>query len=184
MARYICSLSLLSLALLGGCAQGGDSEAAATAAPDAPAEALHATVKPGAGVAFSHDYEGPIRAGERGSIGLTISEAYDSGILKLEVITDDGLDVFGSSVSKTLQMSGGETHNWRISFGAVKDGVQYLRIRAVAEPDGAPAAARSYAVRIDVGDTSAASEKSSGIPVTTTADGEAVIVMEAEETIK
>jgi hypothetical protein len=141
----------------------------------------HATVKPGAAITFSHSFEGPLIAGEQGQVMLTISEAYTSGVVNVDVIVDEGLSVFGSSLSKTVQLSGGPDHTWPITFSAVQNGVQYLRVRAVTEIDGQPSSARSYAVRIDVGGSSDTSVQKATAS-TMMPDGNAVIMLEAEET--
>lgn len=186
MMKPLFFITGIAAAALAGCAQGAPAERA-DASPDAPeasekqTDQTHATVKPGAAISFSHTFEGPLTVGQEGQVMLTISEAYISGVMNVEVIVDDGLSVFGSSASKILQLSGGPDHTWPITFSAVQNGVQYLRVRAVADIDGQPSSARSYAVRIDVGDTSDASAQKAK-STTKMPDGEAVIMMEAEET--
>lgn len=187
MKPYYFMTSIAAAALIG-CAQSAPAEHAGTAniqtgdvGTKKQTKDSHATVKPGAALSFSHEFEGPLIAGEQGLVMLTISEAYTSGVLNVDVVVDEGLSVFGSSLSKTIQLSGGPDHIWPITVSAVQNGVQYLRIRAVTDIQGQPVSARSYAVRIDVGGNSDASAQKT-TPPTMMPDGDAVIMLEAEET--
>ncbi len=180
-------LALAAALLTTACAQQTASEqtgsATLEARADKPAPEMYATVKPGAAVEITHTQRAPVDPGDRGTVDLIITEGYSSGLLTLEVSGDDGISVQGASVSQSFQMADQSSHKWSINFGAEAEGIQYLRIRATATPDDGPASARSFAIQVDVGDiTKASAQKTNDATITPT--GEAVIIMEAQETIE
>ncbi len=201
MKTFTPTRPLLTLAIAlfaASCAQQSTTEGGATLAPDSQAaasttpaavadkttpEPVIATIKPGAGVTFSHKLRAPVQAGESGVVDLTIEEAYATGILKLETSGTDGLNVFGSSVSARESMADRQTHSWSLNYQAEADGVYYLNVLATVESDNQPGSARAYAIRIEVGDISKAAPDDKVTPPTQLPSGETAIIMEAEETI-
>ena len=180
-------LALAAALLTTACAQQSASEqtgpASLEARADKPTPEMLPTVKPGAAVEIAHTQRAAVGPGDRGTIDLTITESYSSGLLTLEIRGDDGISVSGASVSQTFQMADQSSHKWSVNFGAEVEGIQYLRIRATATPEDGPESGRSFAIRVDVGDiTKAASRKTT--EATITPSGEAVIIMEAQETIE
>lgn len=184
LAAPILVLSFVTAA----CAQQAGVEKAATepAAAEVSAPKLgapFATVKPGAGVSFTHTVNGNESA-RSGVVDLQVEEYYLAGSLMLEASGEDGLSVFGATRNQRVDMASGVMHAWSVNYEAEQDGVYYLNVQATAEPEGQPMSMRSYSVRIEIGDFVPGAEKARNGDVTTTADGDLIIVMEAEETIE
>ncbi len=154
---------------------------ATVAAPGAAATAHPApTIKPGAAVSFSHALRAPVEPNGAGVIELTINEEYETGAIQL-VATSDGLDLATASRSTTISMDGASQHRWDVYFDAPAGGVYYIDFAATVE-DAGGSATRSYSVAVQVGDQ-AAFAKPQADDVALDAAGNAVVIMEAEETI-
>ena len=179
------SASTLALGLIAGCAQQGVTDASVETA-DAPRVQLAApsTVKVVAAVEFSHDVTAAAGPGGTGTLTLKVIEGYAAGTLTLETYGDDALSVFGADTAKTLDMSSGDVHEWTVSYIAQADGVYYANVRATAEPVDGPTMSRAYAARLEIGDTNKAQKVEVPGILETDADGETMIIMEAEETIE
>lgn len=179
------SASMLALGLIAGCAQQGASDAPVETA-EAPLVQLPvpATVKVGAAVEFSHEVTAAAGPGGTGTLSLKVIEGYGDGTLTLETYGDDALSVFGADTTKTVDMSAGDVHEWTVSYVAQADGVYYANVRAIAAPNDGPTMARAYAARLEIGDMSKAQKVEVPGILETGADGETMIVMEAEETIE
>lgn len=179
------TVSALGLGLLAGCAQQGVSDATSEAAETRRVELpVPATVKVGAAVEFSHEVTAAAGPGGTGTLSLKVIEGYSDGTLTLETYGDDALSVFGADTAKTLDMSAGDVHEWTVSYIAQADGVYYANVRATAEPVDGPTMSRAYAARLEIGDMSKAQKAEVPGILETGADGETMIVMEAEETIE
>ncbi len=139
------------------------------------------TAKPGAALSFSHSLRAPVDPGGDGVLQLTIRENYTGGAMLLEASSQD-LKLADTSRSKSLSMDGGDTHNWDIYFDAGAGGVYYVDVTAAVDDGNGNFSSRSYSAAVQVGDE-ASFEKTSA-DVARDAEGAAVVVMEAEETIE
>ena len=162
--------------------------AASCAGADGNAENVsdikHATVKPGG--AFEFSYEISRRAGvdETGTVSLTITETYDEGTLLLEASAQGGLEIFPASSTAQFPMNGADAHVWDIFYTPQQEGVFYIDVMARGESASNLLGARTYAIRIDVGNQAAAQKPDDGRTVEMSEDGKPLIIMEAEETIE
>lgn len=188
--RPLISIALVSGFLCTACVQQTSQDEVASvevsAAAEGPAVVLDApftTVKPGAGVIFTHTVQTE-EASRRGVVDLSVEEYYDSGTLTLEASGDEGLSVFGASRTAQVDMASGAVHDWSISYEAEADGIYYINVQATAEPDSSPLSRRAYSVRLEIGDFVPGAEKGRTGNIETSANGDLIIVMEAEETIE
>lgn len=187
MMKPIKSLaaSALVLSLVAGCAQQNAAEAPTEVTETRGVKLpVPATVKVGAAVEFSHEVTAAAGPGATGTLTLKVTEGYTSGTLTLETYGDDALSVFGADTSKTLDMSTGDVHEWSVSYIAQADGVYYANVRATAEPADGPTMSRAYAARLEIGDMAKAQKAEVPGLLETNADGETLILMDAEETIE
>lgn len=141
------------------------------------------TIKPGASVSVSHENLKPIAAGETGTFMVTVNEGYPVGTLTLRATGGDGLNVFGAETTRRVDMASGTTHAWRLSYSAEADGLYYINLFATAEPEAGIETARSFAVRVEVGDWQAAKTEVEAASMTTLSTGEPAVILEAQETI-
>lgn len=162
-----------------GCAQPSASSSAVT-----ESEPKAVTGKPGPSVQFSHKLRAPVSAGETGTIDFTIDENYEGGGLWLQATGDAGLNVLNGAAPVRYEMYSISKHNWSVAFSADSDGVFYLNVLATVEPDGGAKSSRAYAVRIAVGDVSAAAPGKTNGAMSQSPEGDPEIILEAEETIK
>lgn len=142
-----------------------------------------ATVKPGAPVSFSHRISQLANPGENGRIEFSVSESYPEGTLHVATNGSDGLNVFGSAVEQRFDMADGARHTWSVSYSADNDGVYYANVMASTE-SGDAVMARAYSARVEIGDISRAEPAAKNGVASVSTEGEAEIIMEAEETIE
>lgn len=142
-----------------------------------------ATVKPGAPVSFSHSVSQLANPGENGRIEFSISESYPEGTLLVATTGSDGLNVFGGTVEQRFDMADGARHTWSVSYSADNDGIYYVNVMASTEA-GEAVMGRSYSARIEIGDILQAEPTAKNGVAAVSSEGEAEIVMEAEETIE
>lgn len=157
------------------------SPAASTAERAAPRVRLGdfpRTRKPGAAIEFSHSFEAQPELNRLTTVEITISNYYGDGTLSLLARGDDALVVYQPTASMTASMAGAREHVWRVSFEPKSEGVHYLNVFATVEGPDIPPTARTYAVRIEVGDVVSSKTAAEA------ADGEPVVIMEAEETFE
>lgn len=162
---------------------------AACVQPDAPtsvdAEDVHSvsTVKPGASLKFTHALRGTVSLDAPATVDITVDEKYSGGALWLQATGDDGLEVLSGSAPVRFDMYSVSQHKWSVRFSAHAEGVHYLNVFATVEPDGRSKSMRSYAVRVEVGGGAGGVQRKSNGAVSQSADGEAVIILDAEEEI-
>ncbi len=155
--------------------------AASCAAPETTTTAHPApSGKPGASVSFSHALRAPVAPDGDGVLELTITEQYDAGTLQITAASD-GLDLAAASRSTTLSMDGAAQHRWDVYFNAPAGGVYYIDFVVTVEDANGAGATRSYSAAIQVGDNAARAKPDA--PMALDAEGDPVVVMEAEETI-
>ncbi len=185
---HIFPIPLVSLSLLATACTKAHAPLADTASPTYKPQfaSQHVqTVKPGAAVSITGTQSAPILAGQTGQVELEIIENYAAGILTLEAVGDDAVDVFGAERTLRLDMASDTHHSWTVPFRAETDGIYYISIQATAAPEDGPVMTRAFAVKVEVGDTSNAAAKiQEDVSVETLASGEAAVIMDADETIK
>ncbi len=135
--------------------------------------------KPGASVSFTHTLRAPVEPGGGGVLELTIDEGYDAGAMEITA-TSDGLDLAATSRSMTASMNGASRHQWDVYFDAPAGGVFYIDFAATVEAVEGAAAMRSYSASVQVGDGGALAKPNTA--ATLDAEGDPVVIMEAEET--
>ncbi len=157
--------------------------ATACAAPENTTAADHGASagKPGASVSFSHTLQAPIAPGGNGVLALSIVENYDAGAMEISAASD-GLDLAASSQSTSLSLDGASPHRWDVFFSAPAAGVFYVDFAATVTDRNGVAATRSYSAAVQVGDVTALAKPDA--PVTLDAQGEPVMIMEADETVE
>ncbi len=138
-------------------------------------------LKSGAAVRFNHEMRAAVDAGEDGVVELIIDERYDEGRLDIEAVATGGVSLSASSASTSMALAGTSRHIWDIYFTAEDNGVHYIDVRATVTVAGDVVGSRSYSVPVKVGNAAAPSAKSSA-KVDRDADGNPIIIMEAEET--
>lgn len=155
--------------------------AAACAAPEnIEADAHHSLGKPGAAIAFSHALQSPVSPGDAGVLTLSINERYDDGQMAITAASS-GLDLAEASQSTTLSLVGASPHQWDVFFDAPSGGVYYIDFTAaVTDPNGVTSS-RSYSAAVQIGDGATLSKPDAN--VARDADGNPVMIMEAEETV-
>lgn len=141
------------------------------------------TIKPGAAVSVSHEDLKPVAAGETGTVTVSVNEGYPTGMLTLRATGSDGLNVFGAEKTLRVDMASGTTHAWRLNYSAEADGLYYINLFATAAPEAGIETARSFAVRVEVGDWQAAKATVEAASKTTLPTGEPAIILDAQETI-
>ncbi|MEO1251296.1 MAG: hypothetical protein AAFW81_02985 [Pseudomonadota bacterium] len=160
-------------------------EPSKTAHSDEKTSVAHAqTVKPGAAVSITHRLRSEVAPGESGVLTLDIEERYDGGLLSLSATSKSGLEIFPTSASAEIDMSIGDTHQWDVFFTAPSAGVYRIDVLVVAEASDGMKAPRSYAANVTVGSGAAAKAAQKGAAQSIDADGEAIVVLPAEETIE
>jgi len=165
--------------LLSACASPNstDTAVASTATEDGSATNY---VKPGASITFSHTAEAKTAVSETGHLKIDVSERYDSGMIKIAATGSEGLEIFPTSASATFDATDATNHDLDVYYSANTDGKYYVNLVATA-PDGQ---VRTHAIGVIVGDPSMASDKPSDMVITTDADGNPIIVMDADEDIQ
>ena len=180
---------VFSLAL-SGCAKtaaGGSDSAELKAANTGKATSMAHVSHPktGAAVTLDSSQSYAVAAGEVGDVQIVISEDYRAGTMTLEARDGDGIEIFGANRIHTIDLGTGTQHDWTLQFSAASDGVYYIPVVANAAPENALSMSRALSVRVEVGDAAAtASKTTQGTRIEQMTDGETVVVMSAEETIK
>ncbi|MEM1087640.1 MAG: hypothetical protein AAGH90_07920 [Pseudomonadota bacterium] len=147
-------------------------------------ETITMPIKQGADIVIESSVAGSAAAGENGTATLSVIEPYSGGTLTLVATGSEGLNVFGAETTAQMDMSQGGPHSVRLDYSADTDGVYYINIVTTASlPDGSEDN-RAHAVRVEIGDWESVVEKQKSAQVELSADGEAVVIMEAEETIE
>lgn len=138
--------------------------------------------KPRASVNFKGALRAPVSPGENGVLQVEILDGYNEGAMKLSAAGSDGLVVFSTSKTASFSMANNGARRWDIHFSAPEeDGDFYIDIVGLVEDPlaGASAISHSFAVKIGKGGKSYRSPAK----VTMDADGEALVIMDAQESI-
>jgi hypothetical protein len=106
------------------------------------------TVKPGAALTFTHEFDGEFQVGAYSDVIISFDDQYRSGQVKLIASGSDSLDVLSSTARKTMSVGSGE--DWRVAVKPHHDGVHYLNIIGQVDSNGL-SAVRTHAIRIDLG---------------------------------
>lgn len=180
MRNFPGNLSLVTLMTLGA------TLVLQTAAWGAPAPRgqgtpHHATVKPGAAMAFSHVLNAPARVGDVGTAVVTVSEDYDSGSLRLTARAGEGLELVSSENLTTLAMAGTGKHVVNIRFRALSEGVHYLNLIGEASDSTGQNSSRAFSMRVQIGKATA---KAANPALAKDGKGGSIILMPATETIR
>ncbi|MEM1035690.1 MAG: hypothetical protein AAGI14_02895 [Pseudomonadota bacterium] len=141
------------------------------------------TIKPGAGIVIESTLSDGVVAGGNGTATLSVLEPFSEGTLTLTSTGSEGLRVFGAETTARLDMSLEGPHTVRLSYAADADGVYYINTIATTESNGIEES-RAHAVRVEIGDWESAAEEQKSAQLEVSADGETVVIMEAEETIE
>ena len=172
--------------LLAGCSQTAvqDQQTVAETEKEAPVKlgAPIKTVKPGAGIALNYELAGPVAVGENGSATLTLTELYPEGTLTVEAQGADGLEVFGSEASSRFDLASTDTHTMRVEYRAEADGVYYIGVMATVTTAEGQQETRAHSVRVEIGNWEAAEAKAEKPQIEVSESGEAMVILEAEET--
>ena len=178
----ICVSSILLAGALASCADG------TTTAPSSEVAASEVTfvddsrkaretrpAKPGASIAFAHEFRFPPEPGQSNVVTITAGHFYQDGTLQMSATADDGISLFGLTSEAEFVLSGAGEETWEISFEPEGASLGYINIEAVVSDSTGRNERRSYAVRIDTRDESAKASVNT-VPVEE-------MIMEAEETI-
>jgi|GEM_PF-6530360 len=139
------------------------------------------TVKPGASVTFAHELRNPVDPGGSGVLELTIDEGYGDGAMTLTAASD-ALNLAAASQSTTKSLADGSRQRWDIFFDAPAGGVHYIDVTATVTDENGVTTSRAYSAAVKVGDGAVLAKPDS--PVVFDAEGEPVMIMQAEESIE
>lgn len=174
LKRFLKTSSvLMAISLVAACSK---QSTIAENAPIQPTEKSHGksdrTIKPGAAVSFSHEFDSALVAGQPNAVTITIAHDYADGMLSMQANGSGIVEVSSSNTQKTVPLFERNNVDWRIDFTPTGNGVGYINLLASVSHDTGETSSRSYAVRVALGDTAAAK---------TNPDGD--VILEAEETI-
>lgn len=142
------------------------------------------TVKPGAAIDFKYDVTQNLLPSDYGKVMLAFMDGYDSGTLRLSVEADEGLRLVSEISQKEFSMSGDIAHEWELDVTAAQDGIYYLNILATVDLPNGRESGRAFSARIEVGDITSSSARTSIKSNGTLSFDGTTVIMEAEEEIK
>lgn len=137
------------------------------------------TVKPGASVTLNSVLPKSMTSGSFQTVQLRLTDGYDAGVMSVTVEPSAGLSLFGSASSKTFDMTKSGEHILDLDVKADSDGVYFLNVFTEAE-----GLARSFSVRLDMGQTTQKMFDDAMPADGQLTDGGSIRALEAEETIK
>ncbi len=182
-------LVALSLALSAGCSAKPSSSNQVQVKSKITTEHVHSEdlktitpqhyMKPGAAINYEHNLPKDIAPGQTAVFQLTLSESYDSGTMSVNVLADGDIQIFPSSSRASFDMSAGRQHVMDVSVTVGSLGRHYINVRAEAE-SGGQIMPRIFSIPVQSGPVQAMKPNSKMV---TTASGENIIVMEAQEVI-
>lgn len=182
---------LLSLGFVGACSAQAESDAPApqaTTQTQAHAKHKHTghevrTVKAGPDIRITSELSAPVSPGNTGTLNVTFTEGYPKGTMKVKASTSDGLSLITTGNATSFNMASGEAHEWAVHFAAPEAGRHYVNFHVEVQTAFGKLTRKSAAV-VQVGKEGAGATASKSLSaVETNADGEPVIMMQAEETI-
>ncbi len=154
-----------------------------TAVKDPAAMVETATIKQGADVSFSHNYDGKTDPGFTENFQIFVQEEYAAGTLDISMNASEGLTLTANEQA-SFSMVGEAVRTLNISVSAPTPGKYYVNLQARADAGNGQAMMRSYGVAIYVGDPKLYPKVKQNGVVVNTPEGGKIIVMEAEETIE
>lgn len=174
--------AIAAAALIAACAaEKPANDIAAAAGRENAAAGVDGARKPGAAVDISAVQRAAVDPGEIGVLEVTFAESYAGGTMTVTATGSEGLEILPPEPRTTMAMGDLKDHRWDISFRAAAPGVYYIDLSIAASEAGGAPEMRSHSVRVTVGDAAAAAKPAAPA---TTIDGEPVVIMEAEETVK
>ena len=140
------------------------------------------TIKPGASVQITSDYDGKTSPFETETFTLTFTERYAAGTMKVKLTTTGELDLWTADEA-SFSMSGHDPHTLEVSLSSSVEGRHYLTANIMVEtPDGMVfPATRGIAINVGAGASQQAKQAQTESEIRPS--GNQVIEMEAEETI-
>ncbi len=148
-----------------------------------PVQVETATIKQGADVSFSHNYDGKTDPGFVEDFQIFIQENYAAGTLDIDLNASEGLTLSTTGPTR-FSMKGDAVRTLNMSVSAQTPGKYYVNVLASADTGNGQVMRRSYGVAIYVGDPALYPKAKQNGRVETTQDGGKIIVLPAEETIE
>ncbi|MEM7494151.1 MAG: hypothetical protein AAF296_12275 [Pseudomonadota bacterium] len=142
------------------------------------------TIKPGAGVIVDATVPATLEVGESATVIVSVSEAFSEGTLVITSSGSEGLTIFGAETTARLDMGLEGPHQVRLDYTADAAGVYYLNIVATTISADGNEDSRAHAIRVEIGDWETAAKVSQNAVMEVSPQGDAMIIMEAEETIE
>ena len=137
------------------------------------------TVKPGASVTLNSVLPKSMTSGTFQTVQLRLTDGYEAGVMSVTVEPSAGLSLFGSTSSKTFDMTKPGEHILDLDVKADTDGVYFLNVFTEAE-----GLMRSFSVRLDMGQTNQKMFDEAMPADGELTDGGSIRVLDAEETIE
>lgn len=197
MTKLNLLMGLVLAASLSACAASADKVQAAAVNNESMAEQDHAfrlhdhsthnhkthghieTVKPGASVTLNSVLPKSMTSGTFQTVQLRLTDGYQAGVMSVTVEPSEGLSLFGSASSKTFDMTKSGEHILDLDVKADTDGVYFLNVFTEAE-----GLARSFSVRLDMGQTNQKMFDDAMPADGELTDGGSIRALDAVETIK
>ena len=134
-------------------------------------------LKPGASVSYSHNLKPSLTAGETQTFQLILDEAYNSGWLDVNIAGEGAISLFTPADQLRIDMRDGDSHIIDLTVTANANGRHYINVRAVTD-QGVP---RIFGIAVQVGPPIAQKPSAN---MTVMPNGETLILMDAQETVK
>lgn len=173
-----------ALAISSGCsAKSSSAETAPSLTLDHKSKSHHAHqyLKPGASISYGYDLPADITPGQTVNFQLTLNEAYSSGSMTVDIKSEGDINIYPSSTYASFDMSAGPEHVMDISINVGAEGRHYIHVQALANTGNGQAMPRIFSIPVQSGNPKALKPNAN---LKTTASGEKIIVMEAQEVIK
>lgn len=139
-------------------------------------------VKPGAGVAITHDYDGQTHLGELETVTLTLSHLYEDGALSVDILPTENLQIF-SNMPVQGRLYHGSTLSLPIQVSGTLNGTYSIAIEAVYNSPQGQQSRRVLSIPITIGEIAAG--KTQRIPLKTEkSKAEGFIALPAKEVIR
>ena len=182
MGKRLQTAATLAAAIIAGCvAEKPAKDITPAAGGEKAAVAIAGAGKPGAAVDVTAVQRGAVDPGEIGVLEVAFAESYADGTMTVTATGSDGLEILPPEPKTAMAMRDRKDHRWDISFRAAAAGVYYVDLAIAASQAGGAPEMRSHSARVTVGDAAAAGK---AVSKATTIDGEPVVVMEADETVR
>jgi len=141
-------------------------------------------VKPGAAITLSHNYDGKTAMGEIEAINIALDHPYEDGFLGLSILETPGLEILSPGHEQEFRLSAGGIVKTEISLRARSEGTHYLTLQIAYEDLRGQVTRRSLAIKINAGETQQADKRQDGETGQRPHDGQALILMPAQEVIR